>query len=208
MEQGFGCDEETLSQKLTILYFVPPKILRNKILMESDDIAERMKIFFCTGYSVFPWLKFSRWDFLLANEIIFPRVKISEDTLWTIQIICLAKNFLRVPNRLYVWRTVKNSMGRMKRSPEEKIKFWFDPLVNGLDFLDEFMDGIEFFAQNPNYRFELINWFIKAHLVKVPDIFQTLNRCELYDVIYGMFKGKHAALIAYLLAMNNLIETS
>ena len=196
-EQGFTCDENN-SQKLTHVSLIQKSCLRDKIFMESDDLAERMQIYLRGGYCVFPWAKFSRRDFLLANEIKFPHVKICEDTLWTIQIICLAKNFLRVPNPLCVWRTVKNSWGRLERTPEEKIKFWFDPLVNGLDYLDDFMDGTEFFARNPDYRFELINFFIRENTIRVLDAFKELNPYELYEIIHGMFKGRRAALIANL----------
>ncbi len=196
-EQGFTCDEDN-PQNLTHVSLVQKSCLRDKIFMESEDLAERMKIYLRGGYCVFPWVKFSRRDFLLANDIKFPHVKICEDTLWTIQIVCLAKKFLRVPNPLCVWRTVKNSWGRVERTPEEKIKFWFDPLVDGLDYLDDFMDGIEFFARNPDYRFELVNFFIRESVVRVLDAFKKLNRHELYDVIHEMFKGKRAALIANL----------
>ena len=196
-EQGFTCDEDN-PKNLTHVWLVQPSCVYNKIFTESDDLAERLQIDFRGGYCVFPWAKFSRRDFLLANEIKFPHVKICEDTLWTIQIICLTKNFLRIPNPLCVWRTVKNSWGRLERSPEEKIKFWFDPLVDGLDYLDDFMDETEFFARNPDYRFELINFFIRENTVRVLDAFKKLNRHELYDVIHEMFKGKRAALIANL----------
>ena len=196
-EQGFTCDEDN-PQNLTHVSLIQKSCLRNKILMESDDLAERVKLLCRSGYSVFPWAKFSRRDFLLANDIKFPHVKICEDVLWTIQIVCLTKNFLRIPNPLYVWRTAKNSWGRLERTPEEKIKFWFDPLVDGLDYLDDFMDGTEFFVRNPYYRFELMDSFIRGNTEHVLDAFKELNRYELYDVIHEMFKGKRAALIANL----------
>ena len=206
MENAFVCDEEEPARTLRPVWLISPPLVQNKILVESDDIARRLEIFLQAGYSVFPWAKFSRRDFLIDNGITFPHVKIGEDTLWTMQVICLAKNFLRIPNRLYIWRSVKDSWSRVSRSPEDKIKFWLDPLVNGLDFLDEFMDGTEFFARNPGYRFELADLLISVHVARVLDAFKEFNRHELYALFHDMFGGKRAALISYLLVTNNLLR--
>ena len=196
-EQAFTCDEDA-PQNLTPVYLVHPKVAHNKIFVESDDLAERMETLLHSGYSMFPWAKFSRRDFLLANNICFPQVKVDQDALWTIKIVCLAKKILRVPNRLYVWRTAKNSVTRVERTPEEKIKFRFDLLVKGLDFLDEFMDSFEFFTQNPHYRFDILNNFVRGRKVHVLDALKEFNRYEFYELIHEMFKGRHAALIANL----------
>ncbi|MBQ3727625.1 MAG: glycosyltransferase [Selenomonadaceae bacterium] len=202
-EQGFICDEENVPQNLTPVSWTPPEFVRDELVMESADIGERLKNFLSKGYGVTPWIKFLRRDFLLANEIIFPRVKISEDVLWTIQVICLAKNLLRVPNRLYIYRSVKNSWSRVNRSPEDEIKFWLDPLVNGLDFLDEFMDGIIFFTQNPHCRFEVTNFFVKMQIARMLGAFKKLEPEELYEIVHDQFNGRHAALIANLFVFLN-----
>ena len=170
---------------------------------EQKNISERVENFLSTSYGWAPWEKFLRRDFLLANEIIFPRVKISEDVLWTFKVVCLAENFLRVPNRLYVWRTVKNSWSRTERTPEDEINFWLDPLVKGLEYLDDFMDEIIFFAQNPNYRFKVTNFFVKMQIAGMLGALEKLNPDELYKIIHEQFNGKHAALIANLFVFMN-----
>ena len=199
-ERAFTCEENS-PQNLTPVLLVQTSCLRNKIFMESDDLAERLDLLLHSGCSVLSWAKFSRRDFLLANDIEFPQAKIGEDALWTIQVVCLAKNFLRISNPLYVWRTAKNSVTRTKRTPQNKIKVWLDSLINCADWLDDFMDGIEFFARNPKYRFDLMDAFIKGPLTNknVFDAFKELNRSEIYDIIHGMFEGRRAALISYLL---------
>ncbi len=203
LEQGFICDEEKISESLTTVAWTPPEFVIGKINMETSDIAERLEILFSKGYSVTPWTKFLRRDFLIANKIDFPLIKISEDVLWTFKIICLAKNFLRVPNRLYVYRSVNDSWSRAKRKPPDKIKFWLAPLKDGLDYLEEFMDAEDFFARNPNYRFDVTNFFVKMQLAGMLDAVKNLNRYELYDIIHETFKGRHAALIANLFIVMN-----
>ncbi|MBR4903826.1 MAG: glycosyltransferase [Selenomonadaceae bacterium] len=175
----------------------------DKPKLESESISERIENFLKTGYGWAPWTKFLRRDFLIANKIKFPYVKISEDVLWTFKVICLAKNLLRVPNQLYIYRSAENSWSHVKRTPSDEIKFWLDPLIKGLDYLDDFMNEINFFAQNPNYRFDVTNFFVKMQIAGMLGALKNLNRYELYEIIRREFNGKHAALIANLFVVMN-----
>ena len=175
----------------------------DKPTLESNDLNERIKNFLQTNYGWAPWTKFLRRDFLIANKIDFPQVKISEDVLWTFKVICLAENLLRIPNQLYICRSVENSWSRIKRKPSDEIKFWLDPMIKGLDYLDDFMDELHFFAQNPNYRFDVTNFFVKMQVAGMLEALKNLNRYELYEIIHKEFDGKHAALIANLFVFMN-----
>ena len=203
MEQGFICDEKT-SQNLTKVSWTPLEFVRDEIALENDNVAERLEIFMNKGYGVTPWTKLLRRDFLIANKIDFPRVKISEDVLWSFKVVCLAKKFLRIPNPLYIYRSVENSWSRIKREPADEIKFWLDPLVKGLDYLEKFIDNLEFFTQNPNYRFDVINFFVKMQIAGMLDALKNLNRYQLYQIINEAFSdSKYAPLIAYLFVVMN-----
>ena len=175
----------------------------DKPTLESDNISSRIENFLQTNYGWAPWTKFLRRDFLIANKIAFPHVKISEDVLWTFKVICLADNFLRIPNQLYICRNVNDSLSRIKREPADEIKFWLSPLVKGVDYLDDFMDGMEFFALNPNYRFDVINFFVRMQVAGMLGALKNLTRYELYEIIHSEFGGKHASLIAYLFVVMN-----
>ncbi len=199
-ERGFLLDGENFTEanwdKIS-----PPT---DKPTLETQNISERTEIFLQNHYGWAPWTKFLRRDFLIANKILFPQVKISEDVLWTFKIICLAKNFLRIPNQLYVYRSVKNSWSRIKRTPAEEIKFWLDPLAKGLDYLDEFMNGLEFFKKNVSRRFEVTNFFVKMQVAGMLGALKNLKPCELYEIVRGEFsESKHAALIANLFVVMN-----
>ena len=144
MENGFVLENNSL--KAAVFNKNNPNI--NEILLETENIAERVDKFLKTGYSWAPWTKFIRRDFLIANKIDFPHVKISEDVLWSLKIVCLAKNFLRVPNRLYICRSLSDSWSRIARKPADEVKFWLNPLVKGFDYLNDFLEG-DFFCKNP-----------------------------------------------------------
>ena len=171
--------------------------------LETQNISVRIENFLKTSYGWAPWTKFIRRDFLIANKIDFPHVKISEDVLWSFKIICLAKNFLRIPNQLYICRSRTDSLSRIKREPKDEIKFWLDPLVKGLDYLNDFMSG-DFFYQNPNFRFDVTNFFVKMQLAGMLRALKNLNRYQLYQIICESFSdSKYAPLIAYLFVVMN-----
>ena len=204
MERGFLCGEELLPKNFTQTAWDKKFSDLNEPKLESDNPNERIENFLQTTYGWAPWIKFLRRDFLIANKIDFPTVKISEDVLWTFKVICLAQNFLRVPNRLYVHRFLKTSWSQIKRSPVDEIKFWLDPLIKGLDYLDSFMNEINFFAQNPNFRFEVTNFFVKMQVAGMLGALKNLNHYELYKIIHeAVSDTKYAALIANLFVVMN-----
>ena len=166
---------------------------------ESADIGERVEKFLQTGYGWAPWSKFVRRDLLVANKIFFPRVTIAEDVLWSFKVICAAKQFLRVSTPLYIHRERKTSWSRIQRSPADEVKFWLDPLVKGLAYLNDFMDESKFFAQKPNYRFDVTNFFVKMQVAGMLGALENLSREELYEIVRREFSAsQHAALIANL----------
>ena len=172
--------------------------------LETNDLNKRMEKMFVTAYGWAPWIKFLHRDFLISNNIEFPELRISEDVLWTIELVCLAERWLCLPQRLYMYRKSFNSMMRSKRTPQEEIKFWLDPLVKGLNYLDNFMDKVKFFAQNPDCRFDVTNFFVKMQIAGMLVALKKLNRHELYKIIHNEFsESKHAALIANLFVVMN-----
>ena len=161
---------------------------------------------FATTYGWAPWIKFLRRDFLIGNNINFPEMRISEDVLWTIELVCLAERWLCIPERLYIYRTSDDSMTRSKRTPAQEIKFWLDPLINGLDYLEKFMDELIFFAQNPQYRFDVTNFFVKMQIAGMLGALKKLTRYELYEILHAELSkstGNNAALISNLIITMN-----
>jgi len=204
MERGFVCGEEIFPETFTASAWDKNPFAIDKPALEPDDLSRRVEKFLRTGYGWAPWTKLLRRDFLIANRIDFPRVQIAEDVLWTFKIICAAGKILRVPNQLYVYRSVKNSWSRIRRAPADEIKFRLDPLIKGLDYLDACLDEDKFFAENPKYRFEVTNFFVKMQIAGMLGALEKLNRCELYELLHGaLADDKHAALIANLLVFVN-----
>ena len=202
MNKGFICSEDT--ENFILADWDKNVQPIDAPTLETDDLNRRLEKMFATAYGWAPWIKFLRRDFLIGNNIKFPELRISEDVLWTIELVCLAEKWLCLPQRLYIYRKSFNSMMRSKRSPQDEIKFWLDPLVKGLDYLDNFMDKVEFFAQNPNCRFDVTNFFVKMQIAGMLAALKKLTNHELYKIIHDGFSGsKHAALIANLFVVMN-----
>ena len=148
-----------------------------------------------------------RRDFLLDNDIKFPQMTIAEDVCWTFKIICLAEKLLRVPTPLYIYRSNSGSMMGKKRTPEQEIIFWTNPLIAGLDCLDELMRGLEFFKQNPVVRLQVLNFFALMHIDNMAETLNKFDSTEVYKIFLREFSkagSSQPALISYLLVMNNL----
>ena len=175
--------------------------------LETTDLARRVKNILAYRYWVTPWLKFVRRDFMLENEIFFPNTRTSQDDIWTYGLVFFAKRFLRVPNIVYVYRLSENSIQRSPRQPQNQLKVWLNPIVFGLKHLDKFMSRLEFFRQNPQYRYAVLENFVHC---KIGTIFRPsleVAPAEAYDVIkneFGKNLGEWDVLISFLLA--DLIE--
>lgn len=206
MEKCFMCGEELLPKNLELAAWARA-VLTDKLSLESRHISKRVHMLMNSHFYWPPWTKFVRRDFLITNNIIFPRMLIAEDAVWTIKIVCLAEKLLRVPIPLYIHRENDGSMMRRKRSPEQQIKFWTSPLITGVDCLDEFMRRLEYFQKNPVVRLQVLNFFVLMQLDNMSEALNALEPHEVYEIFLREFAkagSTQAALIAYLIIMTNL----
>ena len=206
MEKCFMCDEEPLPKDMQVAAWSLAK-LNDEICLEPEDIGERVNKLMNSHFYWPAWSKFVRRDFLIDNEIKFPNMKPAEDVVWTFKLLCLSKNFLRVPVPLCIIRTNPCSIMRQKRSHEQTITFRTNPLILGLDCLDEFMRGIEYFKKNPVVRLQVLNFFALMQLENMAEALKSLDAAEVYEIFLREFskaKSTQPALISYLLLMTNL----
>ena len=211
MERAFTCGEEPVPDDFTgRITLIPPRFVINEPLLETNNLIERVEKFLRLSFGHPPWLKFLRRDFLLANDIRLPEVKISDDIIWTFEIICLAKKILRVPSELYIYRTTAQSVMNRKRTPEQELRHWINPIIVGVDCLNDFMNGIELFNRQDNLRLFVLNFFAKIQFDFMAKAFNSLNRHEAYKIFceeLAKSKGDHTALTAFLLVLTNMYRS-
>ena len=185
----------------------PPFV--DKPTFETENMAERVMGILNGRFWVVPWDKFVRRDLIFEHEIFFPHVKISEDDIWTLGLIFYAKKFLRVPNMIYVQRVSESSMIGVKRSPQQTINFWLNPVLFGLKSLDDLMSRHEFFEQSPKYRYATLEHFIFGRYDCFLRASLELSPFEVYDAIkqkFGDKLGDNDVLICALCAALNNLE--
>ncbi len=207
MERGFTCGAELVPQNLTEVFWNPPRFTSEKPVLETENLSERVERFLKLAIGMPPWEKFLRRDFLIDNGIKFPAIKISEDIIWTFKLLCKTNNFLRLPLALYIQRDNFSSMTRRNRSPEQEVLFWTNPLLRGMEILNDFMSEINFFKTNAPVKFAVLKFFAKIQLDFMAKIFKSLEPQEAYEIILQEISkagNSQPALIAYLLVMNNL----
>ena len=206
MSKYFSCDEEIVPKNLTEETwgsdFIP-----DEAFFEPYDLTQRVEKIMRFSFIWAPWGKFLRRDFLIDNGIKFLSMTIAEDVIWTLELICLAKNFLRISEPLYVYRGNKFSIMRRTQTPKQMIIFRTNPLINGIDYLEEFMRGQEFFRENPLFKLKVLDFFACINLGNMTEAAKYLTPIEFYEIILHEFSkagSTQPALIAYLLVMNNI----
>ena len=180
-----------------------------KPTLETENLAERIQAFWNNQYFVTPWCKFVKRNLLIEHEIFFPHICPSEDDIWTLGLIFYAKRILRVPNAIYFLRFSAESVSNTKRTPQQTINFWVNPLIYGLKSLDKLMSSCEFFKANSNYRYDVLEHFIKVRFLNLFDESLSLMPFAIYEAIkeeFGKNLGEHDVLISALCTYINTQE--
>ena len=172
----------------------------------SDDVAERMKLALNGTLRVMPWLKFLKRNFLVAEEITFPQIKVSEDDFWTIEVLCSAKKILSAPNIVYINRDNPNSLTRKKKSAAELIKYHMTPLIDGEKFFCAVMNKHDFFKKNPHYGYAWIEHVAQYCFKKIFPACVDLKPWEVYSIFNRQFSNhdeEKSCLNSYLFSLVN-----
>ena len=186
-ENGFTCGGEIIPQDVTAVTWTPPEFVADEPTFEPENIFERVEKFSRRGFAWTPWTKFLRRDFLIANEITFPQMRTSDDFVWSFKVLCSAKKILRIPMPLYIYREVGNSVTRRNTSPKESLQFWSGSFVDGLNYLNEFMNEFKLLSQNATARLLVLNLFSNVHLGQMAAAFRNLTPQEAYEIFLREF---------------------
>ncbi|MBQ4404399.1 MAG: glycosyltransferase, partial [Selenomonadaceae bacterium] len=74
MEKYFTCDEEIIPTKLSLSAWCYADSFVEEPTLEPNDLGKRVEKFLAPKFYWAPWAKFSQRDFLIDNEIKFPRM--------------------------------------------------------------------------------------------------------------------------------------
>ncbi len=190
--EKYHCDA-VLGQKYFMSTGVGKNFLKQAVLigdvkdtttkMVTEDLALRVKTWSENVFEVSPGLKFLRRDFLVENEIKFLPI-MQEDSLWTFEIICLAKNIIVLPHAFYIVRRYENSLSTRALNTNFDFGGIFnkvDRIINGLKHVDEFMGGLEFFQKNPAYRQAVITHIVMQNVGWLTRVYGNVPQFQFYE---------------------------
>lgn len=132
----------------------------DKPTLETGDLAERLKKFTERGFLWWGCSKLIRRDFLVNNKIQFPQIGVWEDLVFVFQCVIFAKTYVRVPNVIYYYRKRMDSLSHIPKDPFDIV----NTLIKVTGFIDEVMNRVEFFKQNPYWRFTFLDWHIQERM--------------------------------------------
>ena len=189
----------------------------NEPTLETEDLAERVQGIFGGRYWVTPWCKLVRRDLMMEHELFFPNISIGDDDIWTCGLLFYAKKILRVPDAVYFYRTNEESVLRKRKTPEQLINFWTNPILFGIKTLDNLMSDLDFFQKNPSYRYAVLENFITGKIFNPHRDEQQMPPFKIYETIKKEFGDKLgeqdvlvSALCTYAMTvqkMNYMIST-
>ena len=156
----------------------------------SRNLAERVKLFVEHRINWVTVCNFVRRNFLMHHDINFPTISVGEDVPYTLKLLWESKNFLCVPNLVYVYRIRKNSQSL------------------GIEYLDKYMSGIDFFVQRPDFRCAVLDFFKGLQSYDVLPMYEQFQPFQIEGLIrreLNEVKDK-TALTAFLFSRMNVFN--
>jgi len=158
--------------------------------LETLNLAERINKFTKKQTNWWVWNKFYSRKFLVDNKIKFPNMTTFEDLVFTLYCIVTAEKFVRIPDVLYHWRTLRNSNSH---KPVTIVEF-MEHAGEAVKQLDDYMRSEKFFVENPDYRYSVIDFFLQERIdILSKNIFtdENISLGKMYTDLYNLFFSKN-----------------
>lgn len=136
----------------------------DKILLETDNIGERVKHFSNFDFFWAPWTAFVLRDFIIKNNIDFVNILAAEDFIFSFFCLCSAKIYVHIPDVLYIYRSREYSITTSDSSLNAIISKWVKGLSIGIKELDKFVSKKIFFKQHIEFKYLILNFFFHHHI--------------------------------------------
>ena len=170
----------------------------------ADSLAERINHWINFDFHWATWATFCRRDFVIINQINFPKMLSSEDQIFNFNCICSAKKLLRVPNITYIYRIRHDSLSHETANSEKYFHKWLRVLNKGCNEFDNVMKRFSLFAEHPDYRYAVLDWHVRNKLKQLQNFYAQIHPAALYPLVEKEFHGDDAAVAAYLFNTVNI----
>ena len=137
---------------------------------------------------VFPlWTKLIQRDFLEENNIQMTDVKVA-DLIFTCCIVSSAKKYLRVPNIVNFCRMRSESIShKVETNAEVLIQSWVSSIVAGFNYLNDFLDGEEYFQKNLDAKYLVLETVVNDFSRYLLNLYTQIPASQLNALIQQEF---------------------
>ena len=175
---------------------------KENLTLSINDPNKNLYHLFFKEFFHMPWAKFVKKKFLVENEISFPEIISGGDFIWTIHVFGQSKNFLRLPEALYFYREVPDSLTRKKLSAEKQISKCVKAFLAGTKAVHDLSDKMKL-LKNPIYFRAAINAFFISYLARTFQERIQMNTYDFYEILYREFDKENdlfALLVPFFLS--------
>ena len=179
----------------------PPFV--EKPTLDTNDLSERVRKFLRGNYWMSPALRFVKRDLLIENDIKFPDLVGSEDDVWSMEIVFCSKRFLRIPNICFIRRIHEDGISFGKYTTSAHVQRWMDLTIRNLKEMDNFLQKIDFFRENPIHRYEILARSVNSGFAQIFEKCAPESAFDIYNIFqekFGKSLGEYDVLISSLCA--------
>jgi len=116
----------------------------------SSDIGKRMDGWLMHMYQGNVWGKLFRREFLVDNEIVFPKMKMMEDIIYSLKALLTAKTYVQMPGNFIIYRITNESTSRGKRNTAFVAKLLRVMLQTNIE-IPKCFNSVDYFEDHPEY---------------------------------------------------------
>ena len=174
----------------------------------TNDLVERLQTYSRGQFYWNIWSKLFRREFIVENCLEFVNLS-AEDMIFSFQCLCLAKNYVRIPNIVYFYRIRQDSIAHRRPPMDEYIPKQLKIITDGSKYLRDFMKDFKIFEQHPEFKQNVLDIFIREHFRHLRQIYATTPIHEINKVVYKEFltaSNVDAELISYFFNEANLFR--
>ncbi len=171
--------------------------------IETDDLSERLRLHCKKRFYWSPCIKTFRRDLLIDNGIEFPDIPYYEDLIFCFKVLCCSKKYVRAPYVVNIIRARAESMSRIGGGDSGIFTKWLKVFIDGINAMDNFMSGQEFFQRNPKWRHKELGFFVDRCFETIGKLFRDHDEAEIYSAIrqrLALEPRDTSAAVAYLIS--------
>ena len=177
--------------------------------LETFDIGERVKGFTQRKFTWWACNKLFRSQFLFDNKIKFPETSTFEDFAFAFMCLVAAKNYVRVPFVSYCYRIRNDSLSHAGRDVADSTI----TLIRIVSTLDNFMSGRKIFKSNPQYKYDVLDFFLQEQLKAAANMIFILKDTSpgeafnfFRDKVFSVNPQENVSLTSYLFVTASILK--